>query len=278
MSHRKMQLIVMCWLASLACSCTTQTAKRVTSDDNTTQGVRYWLSSPYLLVTDRVRIRETQTVYVGLGINLVPVVECVAPACTPKTEQDRARESSAGVSAEASDTPQQGGGSSESGGKSEGEDGKSPKPASESGAAASPASSGVSIVWLPDYCEQYAYESKSFLAKADATVSLADGWRLESVISSQDSTVVVSKLLDLVGIRTQADAATKQARIAGAQLKPSLVLPGVPAYWIRTEAWDLNPGLYPVFQRTDCKTMPTFNPKTYDIKQSVSWTRLTPGN
>jgi hypothetical protein len=229
------------------------------------------------LVTDRVRIQETQTVYVGLLGHLVPLKVCTAAGCTPDAEKNPAAEGMASTSPKDDGTPPKDSDPAKKGDSDE-DPRKTEKPAAEIADAASPTSSGVSIIWLPDYCEQYAYNSKSILAKADATVSLADGCRLESVASSQDSTAIASKLFDLVGIRMQADAATKQARIeASKPTTPSaLSAQFVPVQWIRTDAWDLYPGLYPIFKRDNCDSNPRFEPKSFDIRPSVSWTRLTP--
>jgi hypothetical protein len=104
-------------------------------------------------------------------------------------------------------------------------------------------------------------------------VSLADGWRLESVTANQDSTAIISKLFDLVGIDIQADAATEQARIE-AERPQTGQQPG-PVYWIRTRASDLYPGVYPLFPREDCETNPVFDPTAFDIRESVSWTQVS---
>jgi hypothetical protein len=218
----------------LAClpGCTTVTAKRVTSDDYTTEGVRYWLAEPYLLVKARFALSRTETV-----VSAQSLPEKAPEAVT-----------SDGVCSPDCPPPQ-----------------------------ANPAD-GIAIVWLPDYCQQYALLQDVKLASLKWKVELADGWRLSSVDMTADSTQVATKILDVL---STAVAAGKDIAVAGISRKArTFEGQGGPDRNCRrrTEVKYLNPGVYKLFVRTDdkCKDTPKFSPAPLTIETVVCLSEKVP--
>jgi hypothetical protein len=68
----------------------------------------------------------------------------------------------------------------------------------------------IKIIYLPDLDEQYAVNNKNFLAKSKYNLQFRDGWELVSVNGDFDSTEVAIELLDTIeqAIKTARKAAT----------------------------------------------------------------------
>ena len=60
---RFLLLIPTLTLVILGMSCSSVTAKRVQPQDYDTEGVRYWLCAPYLLVRAPVEVKRTETLF-----------------------------------------------------------------------------------------------------------------------------------------------------------------------------------------------------------------------
>jgi hypothetical protein len=78
-----------------------------------------------------------------------------------------------------------------------------PQPANPpAGGAAAPASDAptptASIIWLPNYGERYRIDTHNFLAKADFTFTITNGWMLSEISDKSDNSAAVTGLLDIV--------------------------------------------------------------------------------
>lgn len=270
---------------SVCAGCAWQTAEKVRVNDYDTKGIRYWLSKPYLFVNERVLIAELQHVYLQEGDQLIPVAHCDS-----RCEQIPGNESEINVkkSEDGNKNGDRGGHDvalieeSQMGDDNDKGDiaGKpvtpppstntKPSKPSTGSSSGSPSNSGakVTIAWLPDYCEQYAYRSRSFLAKSKVTISLADGWKLESAEADTDSTAVVSKLIDFFGTRVQAKEETERTQITTMAEEAQV---GGDQYWIATESTYLMPGVYPIISRDDCDSKAAFDFSSFTFTTSKVW-------
>jgi hypothetical protein len=116
----------------------------------------------------------------------------------------------------------------------------------------------ISIVWLPDYCEQYAVSQDNTLSSASMKIALADGWRFDNFDAKNDSSAVLGKLLDTVAtVAGKAIDAAKDVRVAtiekDAAAKTATSAVGAQStkgpLLRRTISSSLKPGIYPLFER-----------------------------
>jgi hypothetical protein len=161
--------------------------------------------------------------------------------------------------------------------------GTPPAAAPTSPGAGTPAGSGstseaVSVVWLPDYCEQYALQQTNILASSKLKVELGDGWKLSSFDSTLDSTQLVGKVLDLAGAAAGLSKGGGGGGTAGggggAAATPQAARTYV--YLRKVTVSNLRPGLYPLITREndDCdkRAKITGFKVAENLVQSVTWT------
>jgi len=301
--------------------CSTTSVSRVTGDPNA-KGLRYWLAAPYVLVGAPVEVSRTEQVYrlEGEVLTLVQPSKWL-PGDSAGTYPPNPPAPAAGGSAGVLTPPPMPGSRTKRAapGKAGADKVKQPNKAenkapetettpvedhANEGAAAkdataapkadkgSSAANTIAIVWLPDYCEQYAVEQSNTLSTASMKITLADGAKFDHLDSSNDSSAAVGKLLDTVAAvagkaidagkdvkvaTIQKEAASKAASSAlGAQATKGLLLR-------RTISSSLKPGLYPMFERpadkdgkTDCNATPRLSSALAGAAISTveSWTEL----
>lgn len=211
----------------LAClpGCTTVTAKRVTSNDYTTEGVRYWMAEPYLLVKARIELSR---------------IETLEPASAHQDTAPGALKSDCASSSDCPNPP------------------------------TNPAD-GIGIVWLPDYCQEYALQQSVKLASLKWKIELADGWRLTSVDMDADATQVATKILDVL---STAVTAGKDIAVAGSNARARAAAGEAgtgPSCRKRTVVKYLNPGVYRLFVRPsdNCGATPKFSLEPLKIETVV---------
>ena len=295
-------LVVLCQ-AALA-GCTSVTATRVKPDDYKTEGVRYWLAAPYVLVRFPTEVSRTEELFQftagdkkfeplgplaghapaswmpGQANSIITHASLFSVAVKNPAKPPAAAGSGA-LGTGSHDDPKPAAGQDPGTGKPPAAADAGPTtPSSHAPERAAPSSlaDAVSVVWLPDYCEQYAVSQRSVLASLKFTVELGDGWKLGKLDTSQDSTAVVGKILDLVGtgIGAQKDIAVEKikAGAAGSQAKQAIQARTL----VRTTVRYLKPGLYPILIRNsnDCTAAPTFSLKAFQYEESVFWTEFPP--
>lgn len=142
--------------------------------------------------------------------------------------------------------------------------------------APAPSASGpMQIVWLPNFCKYYSVRQSNFLSTSSLKISLANGWQLQSVDSSADSTAVVGKVLDTVGAILGAGKGSSSAA-KGAQSTAQ----GAPlALYAKTTVTFIKSGLYPLVTcdklgySGDKKLTPHFS-----TEQRVLWLPISGSN
>jgi hypothetical protein len=143
----------------------------------------------------------------------------------------------------------------------------------------SPAPGPISIVYLPDPCQEYTITQNNYLSTQTVGIMLSDGWQLTSLQATSDNTGVVNSLIGLAG---SALGGGKGAAAPGGGGGGGAKAQGAgPQLFIRTVTYTLTPGLYPLFQRTrDGKpagcdgSLQFVNP--WDIKDRVVNVQITP--
>jgi hypothetical protein len=78
----------------------------------------------------------------------------------------------------------------------------------------------IDIVFLPDMDEQYAVHNRNWLAKSSYDLQFKDGWKLEGVDGSFDSTTVAIALLETID---SALSSAKKVALAGIETRPGAV-------------------------------------------------------
>jgi hypothetical protein len=274
--------------AAIVCAsaCSTTSVTRVTGDHDA-KGLRYWLAAPYVLVSAPVEVSRTEHVYrlEGDVLTLVPpgkwlpgdsagMLPLGPPVATPAVVPpvtvapppmpvvpggkggDKAKQKKAGAAKESKDA--------EDGTtlvEDKAKDGSDPKDGAGATAKADKGSapaSVISIVWLPDYCEQYAVSQSNTLSAASMKIALADGWKFVNFDASNDSSAAIGKLLDTVAtVAGKAVDASKDVRVATIQKDAAAIKAGSTAgaqatkgpLLRRTISSSLKPGIYPLFER-----------------------------
>jgi hypothetical protein len=151
-------------------------------------------------------------------------------------------------------------------------------------------STAVGVVWLPDYCQQYALHQKNVLSSSKFTVQLGDGWKLGQYTLEADTTAIATKILDLLGATVTAgkDIAVEKIKAkAGAEAKQA----GGITFLLHTTITYLQPGLYQIFKysvhsnpenhqaspsENPCSSIPTFSLDSFTggIQESHTWREL----
>jgi hypothetical protein len=220
--------------------CASVTATRTNEGDYKTEGLRYWLPMPYLLVREPLISSQVDSFYkVDVGKNeWTPIAPVSGLGRDPL--------------AMPAGSPPNGNGQGKKDGEGEGK--------KEEGAAQPPATTPpppVEIIYLPDYCHQYSLQMTSILATLNADVTFGDGWKLMGLNSKADSTALLSKVLDVVAaIKTGAAPTAQEPEEAEEEdTKIKKLLTEVPAgeavhlYVKKSVVRRLKPGIYPIFTR-----------------------------
>lgn len=231
--------------------CAGITAERVSYNDTTTKGFRYWLPKPYLMVSKPVELNSQQTIWRLDGGRLQRVCECEQCSCGPGAVQEDAPESVArgdeiALSGEATGTS-----------------------SASSTSSAGGSSGAVTLTWLPDYCQMYAVSVRAGLGSNNSTMTLTDGWQLTSLNAELDNTELVKGFVDLAKTFLTAKSAADVARIEATgetpteEAKPeSTKGRAKPVYLVRTHTTTLRPGLYSLISQEGCA-----QPKLLDAEE-----------
>lgn len=256
----------------LACAaCANTTAVHSGYGDATERGMRYYLPLPYVLVSQPVTLRTEVEICANVGGQLT---------CSGDADANNLLPASDAGQAEADDAGDDGDGGDGDGGDGDGDDGKP--------AAATPAqadAAALKIVWLPDYCEQYAIRTHVFLAKNKTTLTLAGGWQLTGVNLDADSTAALAELVDLaktlVTAKKDVDIEEIKAAAPPEDVVEAALTSGRPLRLQRTSIHQIRPGIYPLTARAEnekeagCE-MPYFEAPDFETEVSVSWSLLDP--
>jgi hypothetical protein len=145
----------------------------------------------------------------------------------------------------------------------------------------------ASIVWMPDYCQQYAIVEKDHSGSQKVQIQLADGWKLTALNTETNNTEILQKMFDALsnvagsfasashaGTTTVAGAAA-QAVGGGAQSAQTRI-------FRRTRVVTFRPGLYQLLEypltkdnELDCSRLPSFRTPKDATEQSESWSEIT---
>jgi hypothetical protein len=133
----------------------------------------------------------------------------------------------------------------------------------------------IQIVWLPNFCRQFSASQKNYLSTAELKLQLTNGWELDSVDATGDSTTVLGKLLDTVGAVFGASSGKGAAK--GTQ---STSTGAAEALYARFTVTYLKPGLYPLITCTETGftstqlTPPTPQTNKDAFGTRVEWTKV----
>jgi hypothetical protein len=253
------------WIAAAlfvcGAGCAHTKVTKVKPGDYATEGARYWLPAPYLLVTAPVVLSKEESVvafnpvkkelidasYVaarpgGAGRPPLPTNEgdfeskpALAPARGRKAALTRAKQDKPAAPAEASPP-------------------EAPEPAVEK--AENPAaSSAITVVWLPDYCEGFAANREGLFSSEPLKVAFGDGWRLEGIDSAIKTASLTKPELPL-----PTPAAEPEGRkTAKGRKGPEQPDPNAVRFFKRVTTMAVKPGLYRVFTRASCDKEPTLS-------------------
>jgi hypothetical protein len=279
-------------LAGIGCANTTVT-RIGKPDDYTTKGIRFYGSAPYILVTAPVVVNRAEHLYeFDKGANkLTPVQGApsrgVASASTSFLGRTAFFANTAGgpSSPPPATGPSGGNGKKQSKGQtSNGASNSAPSATSDGGA--DPGSSGssqsdptaISIVWLPDYCEQYALDATNFFSTQTVKLKLNNGWQFDNIESTGDTTAVASKLLDTASslastFKGTSGSASKSS--GGTGTKSTSTDQAAAIVVVRhTVTSILKPGIYPLFKRTKCQAEPGFSSPEWATETQESWSEM----
>lgn len=255
------------WMvAALLCcgsGCAHTKITKVKPGDYATEGARYWLPAPYLLVSAPVVLSKEESVvgfnpvkkeltdasYVAarpgaagrppLPTNEGDFESKPAPVARPRTKAalTRAKQDKQAAPAEASPP-------------------EVPEPTERREEPVN--ASAITMVWLPDYCEGFAANRQGLFTSEPLRVAFGDGWRLEAIDSSIKTTPVPPKPSELP---IPAVASTEpDGRKAGARgRKGPEPEPGAIRFFKRITTTAVKPGLYRVFTRSSCDQEPTLS-------------------
>lgn len=274
-------------------SCAHVEVHRETDFASKAEGVRFYMSAPYLFVSGPVELtrREQLYSYIPDGQQYVLIKECTGPECLsgdgslparpgtngPDTPPPRAPEikgPQAGKDKGKDKAADQGGDK----GGDKGGAGGSATASSSPGSSSSAPSGAVTIVWLPDYCERYRVTTSNVLGSTSAQVTLNDGWQLNSLQTTADSTALATKTLDAVSSLAGTFFGKSSSGGGGGGKNAEGSQAGATVLLKRTVVTILKPGAYPLFKRTDCNTAPQFD--FVDIAtntiQTETWDQLPP--
>ncbi|MEW6268096.1 MAG: hypothetical protein AB1689_02215 [Thermodesulfobacteriota bacterium] len=209
--------------------------------DADAEGIRYWMSAPYLLVRKPVEVKRDEGIYAYVDGEFQRVsfderlsVEESRPSMTPSAAAD----------------PRAG----------------DDKPA--------PPTGDIAVVWMPDYCQQYRATQFNFLATNRLEMKFTGGSQLDSFNGEVDSTEVAGKLLDFMGsiAGTVAEAAAPKPMGPAPERAPLRVTEPTPSSrlrWKCARVWSLRPNLYPLVKydgkwpdqvtAENCKSLPVLS-------------------
>lgn len=54
------------------------------------------------------------------------------------------------------------------------------------------------IIWLPNYTEKYRVRPYNYLADADSTITITDGWKLTSIAEKSNNTELASSMVEVL--------------------------------------------------------------------------------
>ncbi len=270
--------------------CSTISVSHVRGSDYKTAGVRYWLPAPYLLVKTPVEISRTETLFSLSPIDntvlrrVLPCDDGQAP-CRPQPAVPPPPPVASGI------PPLRPG--MAAGSQSATED--------STAAAAAPSASGsdhvvtaerdggapgATIVWLPDYCQQYAISEKAHAGSQKVQIQLAEGWKLTALNTEINNTEVLQKMFDTISsLAGSMISPTQKLASAGVQTATGALERGAQGgrtrLFRRTQIITFRPGLYPLLQypqsqdnEPDCARLPSFRPPKDATEQNEFWSEL----
>ena len=292
-------LVLSAMLASTGCS--TVLVSHVRGNDYDTPGVRYWLPAPYLLVRSAVEIGRTETLYSMSPIDktvLRRVVPCDdnQAACKPRAATPPPPPIASAPTGAQSSRP---GVSATGTAQSELEDsvavsreaaiavGEADRLVAEAGEReGAPA---TTVVWLPDYCQQYAIAEKDHTGSQKVQIQLADGWKLTALNTEINNTEVLQKMFDMISsLAGTMTASTQKLANTGIQTATNALQRGTQGaqagrtrLFRRTRVTTFKPGLYSMLQypltkdnEPDCAKLPSFRPPKDATVQSEFWSEV----
>lgn len=255
---RNQFVVAVAVIAFSGCSTTSLTARPTTGDKDAVQGFRYYLPTPYVLVKKPILLNSKATdskTSTTTTTQAAPVAASGPRKPAPAGLVGQSGGAGAGKNDEAPAEPAK---------KEEKEekDKEEPKP------APADEGDGLSIVMMPDYCQQQAVSIDVSNAKLDVELQFVDGWRLENVKSTADATLAMTSWIDLAKT-TLTSAKDIVAAVFGAKTTEEEGKGGtegqggkaaskttteihVKSNETVTETW-LHPGVYPLFKRADEK-------------------------
>jgi hypothetical protein len=248
---------------SIIVGCASVTAKRTRENDHQIKGLRYWLPMPYLLVREPAIASQQEVLYRVDVKSKVAEQVTFGPGVPPLELRSKPEGGAKGNDKE--------------------KNGEGKQPQAENVKTPGP----VELVYLPDYCHQYALQLRSDLATLNANVTFADGWKLLGLDSKADNTQIVGKVLDVI-----ATLKTGVAPIAAGEGKPEdseavknllAQAPGKGPYLYvkKTVVRRLKPGIYAIFTRTNaCDAVPALKIDPSDMlgPEEVSYSVVHVGN
>lgn len=214
----RLRLLIAGFILTLLSACSMVKVHRVDPTSSDAEGLRYFMSAPYLLVSAPLELSSIDGNYVFDDSGTpqqVSEVESVAgaPAAPPKKQDEPAK-------------------------TDDGSQGAKPD-----------ATGKASIIWMPDYCQTYRISVTNILATTTVDAKFVNGSQLDSLNSTVNSTEVVNKLLDTVGgIITAAAGVAKAANAPapGALAEARRRRGKAPQVWRCTETVTLRAGVYPL--------------------------------
>jgi len=273
-----------------AAGCSTVLVSHVHSNDYDTPGVRYFLPAPYLLVKTAVEVNRIETLYSMSPIDktvLHRVMPCEAGQASCQPGEPVAAPGRPGP-APGTPLPARPAAGAQAGDEAGSErwtgEGGEGKAAKEDSVAA------TSIVWLPDYCQQYTIIEKDHVGAQKVQIQLVDGWKISALNTEVNNSEVFQKMIEAVSsiagstLNPTAKAAAAAAQTAS-RATGSGAQSGRTRFFRRTQTITLKPGLYPLLQypltkdaQPDCGKLPSFRPPRDVTLPSESWDEVVLGH
>lgn len=267
-----------------AAGCSTVLVSHVHSNDYDTPGVRYFIPAPYLLVKTAVEVNRVEALYSMSPIDktvLHRVIPCEAGQASCPPAEPVAASGRPGATPGPGSPPAVRPGA----GAQAGEDGASERWTGEGGEskAAKEDSAATSIVWLPDYCQQYTIVEKNHVGSQKVQIQLVDGWKISALNTEVNNSEVFQKMIEAVSnIAGSTLNPSAKAAAAGAQAASRATGSGAQSgrtrFFRRTQTITMKPGLYPLLQypltsdgQPDCGKLPSFRPPRDATLPSESW-------
>lgn len=266
-----------------AAGCSTVLVSHVHSNDYDTPGVRYFLPAPYLLVKTAVEVNRIETLY-----SMSPIDKTVLHRVMPCEAGQASCQPSEPVAAPGRPGPAPGTPlpARPAAGAQAGDEAGSERWTGEGGegkAAKEDSVAATSIVWLPDYCQQYTIIEKDHVGAQKVQIQLVDGWKISALNTEVNNSEVFQKMIEAVSsiagstLNPTAKAAAAAAQTAS-RATGSGAQSGRTRFFRRTQTITLKPGLYPLLQypltkdaQPDCGKLPSFRPPRDVTLPSESW-------